>query len=103
MKKKQAIKIIAAAGAAIGGAHMFQDGNMVYAAEADLENQDSMVFDNDSAEDSTENSVADSTEDSAAASDADSAEDTGAADHADSSESQQDSSADNVEETVSEA
>ena len=35
MKKKEAMKVIAAAGIAIGGMGMFQDGNVVYAAELD--------------------------------------------------------------------
>ena len=33
MKKKKVMKAIAAAGVAIGGASVLQDGNMVYAAE----------------------------------------------------------------------
>ena len=44
MKKKQAMKVIAAAGVAIGGAQVFQDGNVVYAAELDQENVDELVF-----------------------------------------------------------
>ena len=35
MKKKKVMKAIAAAGVAIGGASVLQDGNMVYAAEYD--------------------------------------------------------------------
>jgi len=33
MKKKKVMKMIAAAGIAIGGAEAYQNGNMVYAAE----------------------------------------------------------------------
>ena len=56
MKKKQAMRVIAAAGIAIGGAGMFQDGNVVYAAELDQDvngGSDELIF---SAEESTEGS-----------------------------------------------
>ena len=56
MKKKEAMKVIAAAGIAIGGMGMFQDGNVVYAAELDQNGEggsDELVF---SAEERTQSS-----------------------------------------------
>ena len=47
MKKKEAMKVIAAAGIAIGGMGMFQDGNVVYAAELDQNGEggsDELIF-----------------------------------------------------------
>ena len=59
MKKKQAMKLIASAGAAIGGAYMFQDGNMVYAAEVDQGEDGELIF---PAEEQESTGTVDSTE-----------------------------------------
>ena len=59
MKKKQAMKAIAAAGVAIGGAHVFSDGNMVYAAELneEVENPEEVIWDSEEKEEQPEEEI----------------------------------------------
>ena len=100
MKRKQAMKVIAAAGVVIGGAGMFPDGNVVYAAELEQDGDggsDELVFSASEKADSSEETRTAESDIASAAPHSEEVRESSAYTEQDSGQIQEDSGIDNAE------